>query len=569
MSLPVSARLADQTEVVGTSNGVNTFLGVPYAASISGENRWRPPQPFDTEHVDKIDATKFGDAHFYDDPLAPGSFITKVSSKLAAVSEVGQIDAQMGDACLNLNIWSPSVTPDTQLNPVMFWIHGGGGVMGTSSIRMFQGQNLAKKGVVFVSINYRLGLPAQFVAKKGTFGQENVGQENLGSNRGFRDVLAALRWTRQNIAGFGGDPDNITISGQSNGGAMCWMLLASPLAQGLFAKAIILSGPAATIAPRADYEKLADKFLSDQKIEHFDDLVALSNEDLAKLIQPLQNLCLSSNQGEFGFLSDIVRQPFQGTWDPDDDALPQDVLSALRGGRSSNVPILVGTCLEDGFMSHIVPLPACVSAKMFLGMFIGLTGSNEHSQKLMLQAYETIMPNYAGWVQRSQLLTDCLYRIPQLRIAQLERQADTFVYEFHYRTESFGVMHGVEIPFALDNLEVAAPLIGPPAQAQPVADKFAGSVVNFVRTGNPNQEGWVPYKADTRETYIFDGATEGTPKDLSAVCSDPAKSFREVFELVIQDQIPKEEELSSALAMYKQPDPIADYRSCCASCNIM
>ena len=180
---------------------------------------------------------------------------------------------------------------------------------------------------------------------------------------------------QSHISAFNGDPNNVTISGQSNGGTICWQLLASPLAEGLFHKAVVLSGPANNTAPQADHEALAADLLAAEKITTQDGLNSLDNDDILRLTAKFQDLSMKSAEGKYGFLSDTVKQPFQGSWDADDDALPQDVFAALSSGRSRTIPILLGTCLEDGDLSKIMPLPAGMAAGLFLSMFPGLTGA--------------------------------------------------------------------------------------------------------------------------------------------------------------------------------------------------
>lgn len=200
------------------ADGVHRFLGIPYAAAPAGENRFAPPSP-PARWTGTRSATSFG-------PTAPQPALHPSNANLAPLTGPGWV---VGDGdCLNLNIWTPD--PGTRGLPVMVYLHGGGFMIGSGAAPAFDGTSFARDGVVLVTLNYRLGAEG-FLALSG-------GATNLG----LRDQLAALHWVRENIAAFGGDPDNVTLFGESAGGTSVASLLRSPLAVGLFRRAIVQSG---------------------------------------------------------------------------------------------------------------------------------------------------------------------------------------------------------------------------------------------------------------------------------------------------------------------------------------
>ncbi|MFD5758259.1 carboxylesterase/lipase family protein, partial [Streptomyces sp. NPDC127044] len=197
-------------------DGIAVFRGIPYAAPPFGARRFRPPVP--PEPWDGVrDAGEFG-------PTPPKPPYSEAFARLLADPVVP------GDDCLNLNVWTPEPGPGARL-PVMVWIHGGALTRGSSAVPVYDGQAFARDGVVLVSINYRLGVEGY-----GLF-------PDAPPNAGLRDQLAALEWVRESIARFGGDPDRVTVFGESAGAISIGALLASPRAQGLFRRAVLQSGP--------------------------------------------------------------------------------------------------------------------------------------------------------------------------------------------------------------------------------------------------------------------------------------------------------------------------------------
>jgi para-nitrobenzyl esterase len=232
LALPLAACAADpvhirQGELEGQQeDGVTRYLGIPYAAPPVGENRWRPPLPAaawtGTRHADRFGAN-------CQQAPAPKALRAWTSEYL--------IEGPVSEDCLTLNVWTASTRPARRL-PVLVWIHGGGFSSGGATVPVYDGAHLATRGMVVVTINYRLGVYG-FLSHP-ALRRENA--EGASGNYGLLDQIAALRWVQDNIGAFGGDPQQVTVAGQSAGAASVHHLIASPLARGLFQRAIAESG---------------------------------------------------------------------------------------------------------------------------------------------------------------------------------------------------------------------------------------------------------------------------------------------------------------------------------------
>jgi para-nitrobenzyl esterase len=303
--------------------GVRAYLGIPYAADAGGANRWKAPQPAPKWNGVKA-ATEFG--------------LPCIQPKVFGDIDFGE---RISEDCLSLNVWTDATSPTAKL-PVMVWIHGGGFVAGGSSEARQDGSRLAAKGVVVVSMNYRLGL-------MGFFAHPELSKEapyKASGNYGFLDQIAALQWVQKNVAAFGGDPGNVTIFGESAGSFAVSMLMASPLAKGLFHKAIGESGAGFPAGPQPPLggASLASAEAEGQKFGA--SLNAPTLEALrAKTIKEL-----------------LGTPPFRFSPIVDGYAMPTPVAEVFAKGQQHKVPLLAGWN-EDEIRSSVTLRPGKPTAE--------------------------------------------------------------------------------------------------------------------------------------------------------------------------------------------------------------
>jgi len=441
----------DSGKVEGkVSDGVASWKGIPFAAPPVGELRWRAPQP----------AAPWRE-------VRPTTAYAADCMQLPFPSDAAPLGTKPSEDCLYLNVWKPA--NGTAKLPVIVWIYGGGFVNGGSSPPTYSGAELAKQGAVVISFNYRIGRLVFFAHPQLT--RETGGKTPLG-NYGFMDQIAALQWIKRNVGAFGGDPSNVTISGESAGGMSVNALLTSPLSQGLFAKAVVMSGGDGGTAPTplAAVEKIGVHFATGKGIAH-DDPKAL--EKLRALpadsIVDGLNLANFMQQG-----TPTYHGPFV------DGKLAIDSRAAFAAGRMHKVPVMIGATSAD------------------IG---GKTG-------FMVAGGRSLAATLA------------------------EHGVPTYAYRFSYVAESAakpgaGAAHATDIPFFFDTVAVK---YGEQATARDIEVGKAMStyMVNFAKRGDPNGAGlptWPRYARAQDE--IMDFAADGKPvvqKDPWGAEIDAARS---------------------------------------------
>ena len=486
------------------AGGVFAFRGIPYAAPVSGERRWLPPAP--PEPWTGIrDATRFGNICPQESP--PNRWLAGRAGRVF-IETLWEIEPD-GDDCLNLNVWSPSLDPHAKL-PVMFWIHGGAFTTGSGSLPIYDGANLAKKDVVVVSINYRLGLMGSFVAP-GMFDDEFCG-----ANRGFLDQVAALGWVQEHIHAFGGDPDNVTIFGESAGGQSVAVLLASPVTKGLFRRAIAQSGTPELGSPVPDHERFAVDLLNAIGIESGDraGLSRLSARDTVDAMRVARKLLAKGTEDTYGaLLANGNIGCVHG-----DDFLPLGILESLQGGVGRDVDLMIGTVREDGRLFPLVmPGPESVASALCMRYFQRLM-IPRNQPEVVFNRYRSAMPGASKSAIRGQILTDCMFRRGSVRAAELHAGGNpgrTWLYQFNWSSPvlggAIGAMHGIDVPFANRNLEAFAPLLGDLTPLHDLADTVSDAWLSFARHGEPSASGmptWQPFDAERRATMVFDTRIE-------------------------------------------------------------
>jgi para-nitrobenzyl esterase len=406
--------------------------------------------------------------------------------------------------CLNLNIWSKSLT-GAEKKPVMVWLHGGGFSSGSSvEFPAYDGENLSRKGdVVVVSLNHRLN-------SIGFLDLSAYGEKYKHSaNTGIMDIVSALTWIRKNISNFGGDPDNITIFGQSGGGAKVTCLLNTPSAKGLFQKAIIQSGSYLNhfiepeISKRVAAELLKELGLQPDQVDSlqtlpYDRLDAAARKALQTIKQHLK----PEETNNFGLEWEPVHDGYFLPYQPDEPA-------AIK--LSENIPLLVGSCKNE-FMPFI-PGSDGISMDSATAKLKGMYGDKTAAY---LSAVKKAYPQTTE--PADYLDIDFLFR--PLVIRQADQKSSTgaapvYVYLFTWQSPvmdgAYKAFHCMDLPFVFDNISRCEEMTGGGEAAHLLADKMSAAWIQFARSGNPNHKGlpiWPAYTAKNGATMLFDNKCE-------------------------------------------------------------
>jgi len=446
-----------------TDSKIREFKGIPYAAPPVGKLRWRAPQPV-ASWTDVRKTVDFGprctQGHVYDDMV----FRDKGGS----------------EDCLYLNVWTPAASADAHL-PVMVWFHGGGFIAGASSEPRQDGENLARKGVVVVSMNYRLGVFGFLAHPELT----RESDHNSSGNYGLLDQVAALTWVHKNIAAFGGDPNTVTIFGESAGSMSVSALLASPLTDGLLERAIGESGAffGATLSasPRMSAEFIGTEFAKSMKAKSIADLRAKSEDEILQ----------ASLKPNSHFAPDI-----------DGYFLPEPV-SALYGSEmESHVPLLAGWNADEGDAQAIFDKEK-PTAKGFAKRLHVLYGAKADD---LLRVYPASSDEEArrsaADLAGDRFIAYGTWKWIEMHLAS--SKSPVYRYEFDQApppaagsTESRGAYHSAEIEFVFGVL--ASKKLPWRADDMKLSDLMSTYWSNFAKTGDPNGEGlpkWPQYDAD-------------------------------------------------------------------------
>ncbi|MFD2520606.1 carboxylesterase/lipase family protein [Emticicia soli] len=452
--------------VQGTvENGLSVFKGVPFAAPPVGELRWKAPQaPKSWEGVKTV--TQFAPAPF----------------------QGGNPPSGKSEDCLYLNIWSPAKTPKDNL-PVMVWIYGGGFSFGSTSEPVYSGENLAKKGVILVSVAYRVG-------QMGFLAHPELSAESpnhVSGNYGLLDLIAGLQWIQKNIKAFGGNPDKVTIFGESAGGIAVSMLCASPLAKGLFHGAISQSGGSfgpyrSTTYPGENLKLLP--FAEKQGLEFMEKAGAQNLADLRKM--PADKLPMG-----FGM---------PGAWPIIDGyVIPDDQHILYQKGQYNHTPILIGYNSDEGasFSPPKTPQNYIDGTKKRYGKFADD----------LIQAYpvgETNVPKTARDLAR-----DAAFGWHTWSWASLQAQnskAKVYYYYFDQHPDfpadspryGYGSPHGQDVGFVFGHLNPSS------TEATPTDANVSETIMtywtNFAKNGNPNSKGlptWETFTNDKPRVMYF------------------------------------------------------------------
>ncbi|MFV0359253.1 carboxylesterase/lipase family protein [Tropicimonas sp.] len=487
---PVTARVAAGTLRGMRDQGALAFLGVPYAADTAGANRFRAPQPVPAWQGER-DATGYG-------PLAPQ--VPSTLGKDDPVFEWYYQDQPQGEDCLVLNVFTPDLNPEAR-RPVMFYIHGGGYINGGGGGEGLNGANLATFGdVVVVTINHRLN----------AFGFTHLGAHDPdfadAANAGMLDIVAALEWVQGNIAAFGGDPGNVTVLGQSGGGSKIMILLAMPAAQGLFHRAISMSGAAGlAIDPAEDMVPYVDALLAELGVAP-DNLAALQDIPHETIIEARGRAVAASFEGARPVI--------------DRRHITTRAMTPEGMAMHASVPLMLGhteteaTLFFRSDMRNFDLTEAQMRARM-----AQVFGIDDARVDAIMAAYRADAPDMTPSDILIAVASDVQFRLPLTRAAETRSgtagQAPVWLYDFAWTIPAdggvLGSPHAVDIPFAFGTVDAAGAMVGPGDGPREAALNMMAAFVSFARSGNPNNERmpeWRPFDADSRTTMRIDAQCE-------------------------------------------------------------
>jgi para-nitrobenzyl esterase len=457
--------------VKSTTGDVVSFKGIPFAASPVGELRWKGPQP--VQHwagIKKCD--EFGPSPMQNKPVPFGVYTKEFLIPEEPISE----------DCLYLNVWAKNNV--SVKKPVFVWIYGGGFTSGGTAVPIYDGDAMAKKGIIFVSINYRVGVFGFLAHPELT----SESPDKASGNYALLDQIAALKWVKKNIAKFGGDPDNVTIAGQSAGSMSVNCLIASPAAKGLFNKAIAESGSLMVSNPMIksltlqDAEQQGVKLAASVHANTIDELRKVPAADLLKIP---------------GGYSPIV----------DGYVLPEPVSQIFAKGKENSVPLLTGWNADEGFVFSFKKK----------GEFIQEAKEKYGKDAEQFLKYFPANTDEEAAHSQTKLSRDMIFAISGYKWAgiQSERKAPVYVYYFQHKLpatpeyEKYGAFHTGEVAYAMDNLK----FLNRPWKAgdKILASQISAYWVNFITNGNPNGKNlpvWPKYNKSMGQAIVFDNVAQ-------------------------------------------------------------
>jgi len=474
----------DSGPVRGTmQDGIGAFLGIPYASPPVGELRWKPPQK-PAPRTNVLKATAFG-------PACP---------------QGGPLEAGSSEDCLYLNVWAPARQPRVSGTagasgaklPVMVWLHGGGFNFGAASQPEYHGRNLAGQGVVVVTVNYRLG-PLGYLAHPALAAES---PEGMAGNYGLLDQIEALRWVRRNIAAFGGDPDAVTIFGQSAGSRSVSLLTLSPLCAGLFQRAIAQSG-----GPILGSEYLTPAFNGD-----FEAVSRMGQELSARLgcANAADELaCLRAKSAmEVVRAADCKTGLFEDGlfFAPvfDGQALPPSPAAAYAAASQGRVPMIVGSTGNEG-ASYLRGESGLTLGKYEAFLAARFGAKADEALAMFPASGDADVP---GAIDR--FITVAVNAQPARFVARALERAGSGAYLYRFtrtpdtsRARELGAFHGVDLAYVFGNMSEAD---GYTAADRELSRQVVAYWVNFARTGDPNGSGlppWPVYRAASDEFLEF------------------------------------------------------------------
>ncbi len=489
--------------------GIVQFRGIPYGADTGGKNRFMPPRPPESWD-DLFPAVWWGNS-------APQIMDNRYANPWASFVDHWNYD-DVSEDCLKLNIWTPALEGGKK-RPVMVWFHGGGYTNGNGIEQDgYMGENLSRKGdIVFVSVNHRLG-PLGFSDLSAAGGPEFAHSGNVGA----LDMVAALQWVHENISSFGGDPDNVTIMGQSGGGAKVCVLLAMPEAEGLIHRAVPLSGSTINAADQ-DYSQLLGRQILKE--------AGLKPSEIGKLQEmPWKDYILLANQAARSLAEEQGGSGMmRGSFSPVADGvhLPKGTFFSDPAGLSSNVPMLISSTFHEWSAARNNPELEEISAdsaKAMLSRRAGFRGGLGDSAGEVYDAYAKAFP-LARPVEIMIMISSSRKGVISTANAKANQDAPVYVAWFGWEPPLFNnrmrAFHCLDICFWYYNTDLMWTHTGGGERPRKLSDRMSGALLQFMRTGDPNGGGlpdWPRYTLENGETMVLN--------DIPEVQNDPDREAR-------------------------------------------
>ena len=460
------------------ANGVRTWRGIPYAAPPVGELRLRAPRPPDRWNG-VLDGSAFGSAP----PQSRNPSLTGSRRR-----------APMDEDCLTLNVSAP-LEPATDRLPVLVYFYGGAFSSGSATVKTYRGSHLVRTGeALYVSLNYRIGALGFM-----DFSSFSGPGRTFDSNLGLRDQVAALEWVRDNIGNFGGDPENVTIFGESAGGISVTSLMCIPSAKGLFHQAYAQSPAPSSAYSRELHAAWARDLLHILKVPVSDAADALSTLPAADLVGATH--LLTSKIGPADKPGSLSVSPVI-----DGDFLPEHPIDVFMKGNSAPVPLVLGTMAREGalFAKIVDILPSTPDRieKMF-------AGTDPAALARVLAAY----PGYPSHERSVEISGDLVFWYPSTVVAESHSLvAPTWSYRYDFATPmmnllGFGATHAMDVPVMFgetrEPITRALSILGGAAALKELSARFQGTLLSLAKTGSPGPD-WPHYEPVERRTRIFD-----------------------------------------------------------------
>lgn len=490
--------------------GIYNYRGIPYGADTSGKNRFMPPQP-PKPWTTVLPTVWWGNT-------APQIMDNRYANAYSSFVDHWNYD-DVSEDCLKLNVWTPAI--DTKKRPVLVWLHGGGYTNGNGIEQDgYDGENLSRKGdIVFVSINHRLG-PIGFSDLSGVGGDKYKDSANVGA----LDMVTALEWVRDNIANFGGDPGNVTIMGQSGGGAKVCVLAAMPKAKGLFHKAVPLSGSTIKAMDQKASQKLGEYILKEAGLD------ASQVDKLQEM--PWKEYILLANKAAQKFAAENAGVGVRGGFSPVADGvnIVKGQFFSEPDGLSADVPMLISTTFHEWGMARTMPEMELITREKAIDMLkerAGMGGGLGDKAAAAYDAYAKAFPK-AKPIEVMTLVSSNRKGVIDTANAKASQKAPVYLAWFGWEPPMFDnrmrAFHCLDICFWFANTDLMLTHTGGGKRPRALSEKMSGALLQFMKTGNPNGGGlpsWKAYTTEKGETMVL--------TDQPELKNDPDREARKLL----------------------------------------